>query len=99
MTGPDQSPPFGRPQRVPDRKRPGGAVPQSSSIIARPAGLSREILDANSADLRFYQVYKILKFAFVEVGDSPEGHAGLRPLKQAIALASHHSGRCLRAEC
>jgi hypothetical protein len=33
---PDQSPALGHPQRVPDRKRPGRAVLQSFSIIARP---------------------------------------------------------------
>jgi hypothetical protein len=35
---PDQSPALGHPQRAPDRKRPGRAVLQSFSIIARPAG-------------------------------------------------------------
>jgi hypothetical protein len=35
VTGPRPS------QRVPDRKRPGRIVPQSSSIIARPAGSPR----------------------------------------------------------
>src|SRR5439155_9206254 len=45
------------------------------------------------------QVYELSQFAFVEVGDGPVGHAGLRPLQEVIALACHHSGRCFGARC